>query len=698
MFFKYADAKVLDLSNDKVRTAGLKRLGSFDYEPRTDHKFLYVSARACTADVPNLNYDMLPHDELKEAYKSFIGAYVYLNHDNTDPRKARGAIIDAKYHDEDPDDKWVEILMEMDEEKCPKLCSLMRSGDIDTVSMGCSIQSSTCSICGNTAEFPHQFCDHIAQKGRTYDGKLAFEICNGIEFFEESVVFDPADPSAHFQGVDKEAMRRAAAIKTAESYPTYNITDYEGTLSTGYGSYFDSNYGNYMPGEPDDIEAGGSADIMLNGEVIAKVDFFDKLQSELYEEEGDISDEVYSYIEFYCETICEELASVIDWGSKQDIEDAIKGNSDDWDIYWDAIDRAKTAKINKQAAAITYTPEEFYEGTIANFEQIERPDGEPDYVSDSGSMYWYFDDGVIRGADHWGGGIGSCNWFLNGGAYSGYPNPYQDGDDIYRYGFCAWTDFQPQPYVMSAIEAEIERLSDYDNWVFAQIKNQKYRDPEVYAAEMSHSGAIPESASEYVREQVALRLASQKRASIGHTEEVPGFTEVDATYVLKDYMFGERKDDFQETVVKTIAANKKTADHVENFADAPRKPDEVGTNEDQRACPLCGSLSFDGEYCDVCGYQEPPEGFGDIELETKETYEEYQEDADAEEKEEEDMFGDKEAAEERFYDIADDPELFIGICEDEGFSDEYDLVGFDVLKTSNGALQDILEAEGAVEI
>ena len=135
MFFKTSNAKVTGIHSSRGRTAG-RVLSGFDYEPR-DGKFLYVAVRACTADVPNLNYDMLPDRELKTAYKSFIGSYVYLNHDNQSPSKARGAIIDATYHTEDPDDKWVEILMEMDEERCPKLCSLIRSGDIDTVSMGC---------------------------------------------------------------------------------------------------------------------------------------------------------------------------------------------------------------------------------------------------------------------------------------------------------------------------------------------------------------------------------------------------------------------------------------------------------------------------------------------------------------------------------------------------------------------------------
>lgn len=62
-----------------------------------------------------------------------------------------------------------------------------------------------------------------------------------------------------------------------------------------------------------------------------------------------------------------------------------------------------------------------------------------------------------------------------------------------------------------------------------------------------------------------------------------------------------------------------------NFATAPRIPDEVDIDNDNAdACPLCGDPNFDGEFCNVCGYEEPPEGFDDIELEEPEDYDEFE--------------------------------------------------------------------------
>lgn len=61
-----------------------------------------------------------------------------------------------------------------------------------------------------------------------------------------------------------------------------------------------------------------------------------------------------------------------------------------------------------------YNENNFFELTAAVFDVCETPDREPDYVSGSGSAYWYENDGVIRRSDHWGGYVASCKWWLRG--------------------------------------------------------------------------------------------------------------------------------------------------------------------------------------------------------------------------------------------------------------------------------------------
>ena len=59
-----------------------------------------------------------------------------------------------------------------------------------------------------------------------------------------------------------------------------------------------------------------------------------------------------------------------------------------------------------------FTENNFFEMTAALFSICDEPTREPDYVSGSGSAYWYENDGVIRKSDHWGHNVASCKWWL----------------------------------------------------------------------------------------------------------------------------------------------------------------------------------------------------------------------------------------------------------------------------------------------
>ena len=82
----------------------------------------------------------------------------------------------------------------------------------------------------------------------------------------------------------------------------------------------------------------------------------------------------------------------------------------------------------------------FFSGTAADFTSVERPNREPDYISDSGSEYWYSADGVVRGSNHWGTGIASTDWFLDGVDASSYDRTAK-GNGVKGYGKAKWTDF-----------------------------------------------------------------------------------------------------------------------------------------------------------------------------------------------------------------------------------------------------------------
>ena len=63
------------------------------------------------------------------------------------------------------------------------------------------------------------------------------------------------------------------------------------------------------------------------------------------------------------------------------------------------------------------------------------PDRPADFVSPSGSAYWYVETGVIRKSDHWLPYVASCDWSLGG--------QYVKGKELV--GFAEWNQFTINP-------------------------------------------------------------------------------------------------------------------------------------------------------------------------------------------------------------------------------------------------------------
>jgi len=215
----YDQSNLFDLQKDwpkvirsehicKDNTCPFITKASFDYEP---DNFLYYRARAITADIPNGNGDMFPFPEIDSSWKTFVCRGVYLNHDNDDPEKAFGIILDAVFHTQFKP-AYVEILgaidKELTEDKHPGLVRQISNGIINSTSMSCMCQEAECAICHNRAKNETELCAHMNPgskerpnpnyvKGRKCNGSLAFEINYGVMFTEDSIVNIPADQTAH---------------------------------------------------------------------------------------------------------------------------------------------------------------------------------------------------------------------------------------------------------------------------------------------------------------------------------------------------------------------------------------------------------------------------------------------------------------------------------------------------------------------
>lgn len=248
-------AQVLDVkgTREKQKTASLDKLSDYS-DFRTHDGYLYARIRAISSRV-NKNHDGWPAVELagspdifdkhmaaegftveaskdhKYGFSTFLGKPIFVDHNNSDPKRARGVIVDAKFHVEDAKTassdpyysssdvdqdhlpaSWVELLLEVDADRFPRLAKAIVDGSknaahgIDGFSMGCDVDHTICNICSNKATAPDEFCDHIRMKGATFDyhdsktgsrtAKKSYENCYGIKFFEISAVFDPADETA----------------------------------------------------------------------------------------------------------------------------------------------------------------------------------------------------------------------------------------------------------------------------------------------------------------------------------------------------------------------------------------------------------------------------------------------------------------------------------------------------------------------
>lgn len=273
-FTKFASVEITDIldtkgSNKQVKSASLSRLADFD-EYRTEDGYLYARIRAISSRV-NKNHDGWPAIELagnsdifdrykqsgieggftveakkgdEYGFSTFLGKPIFIDHNNSDPSRARGVIVDAKLHVEDhktaaeldsyyasaPENHtpptWVELLLEVDAESFPKLAKAIIEGSkdpgkgIDGFSMGCDVDYTVCNICKNAAYSPDEFCQHVKMKGAQFDhyddkghrtSRKAYEDCYGIKFFEISAVFDPADETALLREV------RTANVKQADN-------------------------------------------------------------------------------------------------------------------------------------------------------------------------------------------------------------------------------------------------------------------------------------------------------------------------------------------------------------------------------------------------------------------------------------------------------------------------------------------------
>ena len=163
----------------------------------------------CPTDLPNRNGVGFPLKELTawdmethmQVYKGWKGCPTFSDHDNTDPLKARGVVVDViiKPVKGYQGNIWkVFGLAAFDRSKYPDVAQRILTGERRTVSMGAYVESYACSICNSEVGK----CEHTSNSRHKLTpmdfgldpvtGKLIYRNCIGITPFELSEVEVPA--------------------------------------------------------------------------------------------------------------------------------------------------------------------------------------------------------------------------------------------------------------------------------------------------------------------------------------------------------------------------------------------------------------------------------------------------------------------------------------------------------------------------
>lgn len=144
--------------------------------------------------------------DLTWGYPTFYNAHRFRHHVNKDPNKAYGFILGAFWDDRM---KRVVLVSELVESMCQKMGALdlyqrIQSGEFPDSSMGSKVPYDRCSICGNKARNPAQYCEHVGaqalppygMKALLPDGRRCGVYNDYPRFFDDSFVFVGAERSA----------------------------------------------------------------------------------------------------------------------------------------------------------------------------------------------------------------------------------------------------------------------------------------------------------------------------------------------------------------------------------------------------------------------------------------------------------------------------------------------------------------------
>lgn len=219
MYYKETSFEVID--TDIFDGSMLKQASIDGISEKYDPDFFYVRVRAISAGEyfgSNKNADYFSEAELVKSHHTFLDAHVFKNHENKDVAKAIGSIVSSNWNN---DMKCVELIIKIDRSLAPTIVRGFEKGFTTDVSMGCRVDHTVCSICGNKAKTRAEFCSHVKTMRNKVnpDGSKCFEYNHGPRFHDLSIVLNGADRTAKaleiYRTLTPEMQKAAATCFTA---------------------------------------------------------------------------------------------------------------------------------------------------------------------------------------------------------------------------------------------------------------------------------------------------------------------------------------------------------------------------------------------------------------------------------------------------------------------------------------------------
>jgi len=208
-----------------------------DYTPSEGKTAVHTIAMTASEKYGfNRNGDGWKASNLQRDHPSFVSnAKVFRHHRNT-PADPSYGVVKASCYNTVMD--RVELLMELDNEKCAEELSLLEKHGSYPVSMATRVPYDVCSICENKAKTPREYCWHAKEAmGKILDDGRMVGVDNPHStFFDISRVVRPADRVAYTLKKASDNAVSGAALAEELGYSLEYLQDLDLSMACSFKS------------------------------------------------------------------------------------------------------------------------------------------------------------------------------------------------------------------------------------------------------------------------------------------------------------------------------------------------------------------------------------------------------------------------------------------------------------------------------